>query len=202
MRNATLHINRRLAAFIGALLLFALAASGCLFDTRDAEPPLVGGITVTFDQPQKVFTGMRVGLEDEKNFSNFERAIGDDYFFSPLPQDSLNPTFLGSPVFANWTRQVEIDAADLLQSEADTIEVEFTPAELVSQNTFVKYDTQYNLRVVRKANGQSTTYRGKAYIGVRRIGGVWQVVYWDEYEPDETADSWGFLRGTLRQRLQ
>lgn len=199
MKRKAMHRTRRLVAFTGALLLFALAASGCLFDTRDANPPDTGEKQVIFDQPQKVFEGMKTGLEEDN--SNYQRAFGDNYFFSPLPQDSLDPTF-GPTTFSGWDKQVEINTADLLRSDADTIRVDFTTKELISQNTFVKYQTDYSLRVVPKSSGLPTIYRATAYIGVERVSGVWQIRYWAEVTPDDTAPSWGYLRGTLRQRLQ
>lgn len=198
MTRIPLHMNRRLVAFAALALAFALAASGCLFDTRPAQPPDTGEKLVIFDQPQKVFEGMKVGLEQDN--SNYDRAFGDNYFFSPLPQDSLDPTF-DATTFSGWNRDVEVATADLLRSDADTIQVTFSPEEKINSNTFVKYSVDYVLRVVLKSGGASTTYRATADIGVERVEGIWQIRYWDETIPDDTAPSWGYLRGTLRQRL-
>ena len=47
------------------------------------------------------------------------------------------------------------------------------------------------------------TYRGVALFYVRRGGsGQWRLEFWDEIEPVGNADTWGFLRGRTRERLQ
>jgi hypothetical protein len=162
-------------------------------------PPGAGEEQVVFDDPIDVFLGLRKGLEEDA-FSNYERAIGDDFVFSPLPSDSLDPTFPPG-TFDDWTRQVELDVMRLVDSEAGSIEVEFTPSRLIDENTFVRYETEYTLTFVPRGGGDPEIYAGVAFIDVRRIGGVWQVTYWDESEPDDTYPSWGFLRGFYRGLL-
>jgi hypothetical protein len=201
MKKETRHM--RTIGFALAMLAFATLAGGCLFDTREAQEPATDTGQITLDDALDVFASMRSGLENDAS-ANYERAIGDEFIFSPLLDDSLDQAFAGvvpSP-YADWTKEVERDVTNLLLSDADTIQVEFTPSALINENTFVRYRTQYALRVVLRTGGSAATYEGVAYIDVRRIRGNWQVTYWDEIEPVEGASTWGFLRGTLRQRLQ
>jgi hypothetical protein len=191
----------RLTVFAVAMLTLALAGSGCIFSTRDAEPPDKGAVQISLDDPQDVFVAMREGLEKDA-VSSYERAIGDDFIFSPLLDDSLDQNFIGPPsAFEGWNREVELDVTNLLLSEADTVRVDFSPSPLINDNTFVRFKTTYSIRVVLRADGSSTTYEGVANIDVRRIGGIWQVEYWDEIATVGGASTWGFLRGILRQRL-
>jgi hypothetical protein len=187
-------------ATIALLALLLMVGSGCLFDARDATPPDTGGEnTVIFDDPEDVFTGLTVGLEEDA-FSNYERAVGDDYIFSPLLDDSLDQNF-DATTFTSFTRNVELDVMRLVLSESDSIQVEFSPKPTIDQNSFVRYETTYSLRLVPTSGGDASIYRGTANIDVRRISGVWQIVYWDEIEGDAQYSSWGFLRGITRQRL-
>lgn len=189
------------ATFSTAVVVLALLGSGCIFDARDADPPDTEGTQIPLDDAIDVFTSMREGLEKDA-MSNYERAIADEFIFSPLLDDSLDLNFTGPPnAFENWTRDVERDVTNLLLSETRSIDVGFTPSEEISENNFVRFRTSYDLTLVSAA-GDTAIYRGVAFLDVRRSGGVWKVVYWDEIEPEEGFSSWGFLRGTLRQRLQ
>lgn len=198
MMSDPLYRLRRAASFAVVMMAVAIAASGCLFEAREADPPPVagGGDVIIFDDPQDVFTGLRVGLEDD-NFSNYDRAIGDDFIFSPLLDDSLDQTF-NATTFANWNRDVELEVARLILSESDTIDVEFNPAAVIDQNTFVRFETSYSISVSPRVDGPPSVYQGIANVDVRKIGGIWQVVFWDEVEPDDKLPSWGFLRGVNR----
>jgi hypothetical protein len=189
---------RRLALFTLAIAAFAALGSGCLFDTRPANAPVVDGGGVVFDDPEDVFQGMRSGLESNR-FSEYERALGDDFIFSPLLSDSLDQTFTPT-TFSGWTRQVERDVMLLVVSEADSIQVEFTPKRLIDTNSYVQYRTEYRLRVVPR-NGDAAVYAGVALLDVRRIRGQWQVTYWDEIGRVDPYQTWGFLRGITRGLL-
>jgi hypothetical protein len=201
MSKRNQHMTARLTAFSMAIALFVGAGSGCIFDTRPANKPKDDGNQIPLDDAIDVFTSMREGLENDV-VSNYERAISDDFVFSPLLDDSLDLNFTGPPnAFENWTREVERDVTNLLLSETRSIDLDFTASAEIDENNFVRYRTSYVLTVVGAAS-DTTIYRGVAFIDVRRSGGVWNVVYWDEIEPEEGFFSWGYLRGTLRQRLQ
>jgi hypothetical protein len=68
---------------ITLICILALAMSGCLFDTRDAEPPAdEGDDVIPLDDPLGVFQAMTVALESRKD-ANYERAISERFVFSP-----------------------------------------------------------------------------------------------------------------------
>jgi hypothetical protein len=193
----------RPVAFAAALVLAALMGAGCIFDTRSAQAP--GGSDVPqipLDDAIDVFTSMETGLEGDA-IANYQRALSDEFIFSPLLDDSLDQTFAGNDpsVYNGWTKDVEIEVTNLLLSEYDSLTVDFGPSVLIDENTFVRYRASYSIRGVPSAGGEAATYKGVAHIDVQREGGVWQVIYWDEVEPVEGFRTWGFLRGILRQRL-
>lgn len=192
--------NIRLVAATLAVTLCAVLSAGCLFDTRSAEPPNKNIVNqIPLDDPTDVFASMKDGLEGDAS-SNYERALSDQFIFSPLSDDSLNVNFVGTDVYNNWTKEVERDVTGLLLSETDTLEFDFQLTRLIDENDFVRFETTYSLRTV---TGQTVvTYKGVAHIDVRLENGIWQVVYWDEMERVPGFDTWGLYRGFLRQRLQ
>jgi len=187
---------------ITLVCVLALAMSGCLFDTRDAQPPAdEGDDVIPLDTPLGVFQAMTVALESLKD-ANYERAISENFVFSPTTQDSLNPTFEGSQVYDNWDKTVEMDVLGLLLADSKNISVEFRPTEQINQNTFVRFSVEYELGVVDIATPTDTTlYEGLAEFDVRLEGGNWRLTFWNEIDALSDLSTWGYLRGILRQQL-
>lgn len=198
MMKRRIYIYRHAASAL-IVAAFATLASGCLFDTRPVRPPAEGEDVVVFDDPGDVFVGMRKGLEEEN--TNYERALGDDFIFSPLLSDSLDPTF-GPDTFALWTRQVERDVMQLILGASDSLQVEFTPSTEIDENAFVRYRTTYRLSFVPEGGGELQIYAGVAFLDVRLVRGSWQVVYGDEIGRVDDYQTWGYLRGIYRGLLQ
>jgi hypothetical protein len=183
----------------------AITLSGCLFDTRDPYPPpgnVGGGCTgISLDVPEAVFEAMKCAVESQQDAA-YERAISPTFVFSPTQQDSLDQTFAGTDVYANWTKDVEMNVLGLLLSDAQTLLVEFNPSILINQNTFVRFRVPYALAVVNVATPTDTTlYEGVAQFDVRNEGGNWRLTFWDEVETVPNRSTWGYLKGILRLRL-
>ena len=189
---------------IGVVCLLALALAGCLFDTREAEPPASGGSgcgSTALDDPLGVFRAMTCALETQQDAA-YERAISTRFVFSPTQQDSLDPTFQGTGVYDNWNKTVEMSVLGLMLSDAQTIEVTFNPSILINQTQFVRYRVGYELIVVNVATPTDTTfYGGVAQFDVRNEGGNWRLTFWDEIETVPNQSTWGYLKGILRLRL-
>ncbi len=157
-------------------VLLALALAGCLFDTREAEPPASGGSgcgSTALDDPLGVFRAMTCALETQQDAA-YERAISTRFVFSPTQQDSLDPTFQGTGVYDNWNKTVEMSVLGLMLSDAQTIEVTFNPSILINQTQFVRYRVGYELIVVNVATPTDTTLLRRCR-SVRRPQRRWQL---------------------------
>jgi hypothetical protein len=186
-----------MTTFVWVIALGAL--TGCIFDTRDAEPPGGPGSTwVVPSVPSQVFTNMRNGLEDHTGV-NYKRSIEDIFTFVPLPEDLNNPTLIGA--FDNWTADVEKEVVDKLLANASNIEVSFTNIDpIFDQTPFANFRVDYSLRVVDNSLPPDTTfYKGKAQFDMRDGSKGWQLIRWEDIERVSGFATWGFLRGTLRQ---
>lgn len=191
---------------IGFVVLVAIAMQGCLFDTRDAEPPddpgSGGGCAATpLDVPNAVFQAMTCALEDQQDAA-YERVISQRFVFSPTQQDSLDQTFTGTAVYDGWNKTVEMEVLGLMLSDAQAIDVSFTSSVLINTTTFVRFRVPYELRIVNVATPTDTTlYGGVAQFDVRNEGGNWRLTFWDEVETVPNLSTWGYLKGILRLRL-
>jgi len=188
----------------GLALLMVVQTPACLFDTRDAQEPDPDSDcpVVSLDTPVQAFVAIEKSLEECKQPANYERAISANFVFSPTPTDSLDQNFIDTGVFDNWTKQVEMDVLDLLLSDAQKINVSFSPSVLINKNTFVRYRVDYTLDVIAAASPTDTThYAGVAEFDVRNEGGNWRVTFWNEVETVAGYSTWGFLKGILRLRL-
>ena len=176
----------------------------CLFDTREAQEPVDSSDcpVVSLDSPEQAFIAIEKSLEECKQDANYERAISANFVFSPTLTDSLDQNFIGTGVFDNWNKQVEMDVLGLLLSDAQKINVSFMPSVLINKNTFVRYRVDYTLDVIAAASPTDTThYAGVAQFDVRNEGGNWRVTFWNEVETVAGYSTWGFLKGILRLRL-
>lgn len=189
---------------IAFVLLLIVAMTGCLFDTREPEPPdpIEGGCgAITLDLPNAVFEAMACALESQQDAA-YERVISQRFVFSPTQEDSTDQTWGGAPVYENWDKSVEMEVLGLMLSDAQALDVEFFPSVLINTTTFVRFRVPYELRVVNVATPTDTSlYGGVAQFDVRNEGGNWRLTFWDEVETVPNLFTWGRLKGTLRQRL-
>jgi hypothetical protein len=157
---------------------------------------------ISLGVPGSVFEAMTYALES-KQAAAYERAISEQFAFSPTEQDSLDQLFVDTSVYDGWTKGVEMDVFGLMLSEAETIDVEFNPAILINQTTFVRFRVEYALSVVNVATPTETTvYAGVAQFDVRNEDGNWRLTFWDEIQNVPNHSTWGYLKGSLRLQAE
>ncbi len=196
-----MNLSRRILLVLGVT---ALVGMGCLFDTRDAEPPTPGGSTcaaIALDTPNAVFEAITCAIESEQDAA-YERVISERFVFSPTEQDSMDQTWGGAPVYVGWDKSVELQVFGLMLSNAQYLSVDFAPSVLINQTTFVRFRVPYQLNLVNTTAPDDTLlYAGVAQFDVRNEGGNWRLTFWDEIETVPNISTWGFLKGLLRQQL-
>jgi len=188
---------------VAALLLVSLwSLSACLFETRTPTAPgSDSGPTIVLDSPEKVFAALRESFE-KLNDVDYDRAISTSFRFSPMLDDSLDENLIGTGVYDNWVKQVEMDVLNqIILSEASKIDVEWSTTALINENTFVRWDAGYVLSIVSAATGDTTVYGGSSQIDVRKENGQWRIEFWKDISALEGVRSWGYLRGISRLRL-
>lgn len=190
------------SALAAATLMSLWSLSACIFETRTPTEPGSGtGPTVVLDAPEKVFAAIGESFS-KLNDVDYDRAIATSFKFSPLLDDSLDENLITTGAYDNWTKQVEMDVLNqIILSEASSITVAFTPSELITENTYVRWDAAYVLTTVSAATSDTTIYAGRSRIDVRKENGQWRITYWKDISAAEGRRTWGYLRGISRKRL-
>jgi hypothetical protein len=178
-------------------ILTLTAATGCLFEAREAAPPDSGSTWLVPDDPQRVFQNMENGLEDLTGV-NYGRSLNDAFVFSPTLEDSLNPTLAGK--FVNWNIDVENEVTDIILSEASALSVAFTERDpIFSSSVEVKFKVRYELTIITNtAPPDTVSYKGRAQFDMVNGSKGWQLNYWNDEEREIGFATWGFLRGSRR----
>ncbi len=191
---------RRILMASVAAACVAVAVPSCLFDTRDANDPTKVTGACTLESPGKWKVCMTSAVNEQKD-ANYERTLSPTFLFSPTQADSLDQTFTGTDVYANWDKVRELAVLGTLFSESTRTTVDFGDlTTVINKNTFVRFRSTYTLEVItpNEPNPPVTTiYKGVADIDVRNEGGQWKVTYWNEIETVPGFSTWGFLRGIL-----
>ena len=179
---------------------------GCLFEARDAEPPgTTGENQIPLDDPTDVFSAIRQSLETQLA-GNYDNALSDNFVFLPLINDEQDPIF-PQGIFDDWTKQVEKDVLQQMFGDFGTMSVSFTTSRDINQNDYVRFRAEYDLITTDAgAPMDSTRYRAVAHIDTRNESGNWRIDRWEEIEQVAAPGggfyrSWGFLRGTVREKL-
>jgi hypothetical protein len=179
-------------ALVAAALLFSL---GCgIFDTREAESPVTSGTPwVPPTLPQLVFDNLESGLED-RNGANYYDSLSDAFTFIPLQADVDR---LGSDVFADWTKAVEVAVTGVILGDATSIQVSFAKEQIRNDADFADFRVTYEL-IVTFTRGDTETFRGVAQLDLQRLSNGWHLIRWTDQEGVEGFSTWGYLRGISR----
>jgi hypothetical protein len=182
----------------------AAALTGCsMFEPRKADAPPETDDKQPYlppNRPEGIFVNLKSGVENLAQGANYERTLAEHFQFFPLDQDAVDPS-LPPGIFDNWTKQVEMDVLQLMLSESQDAAVTFNRSVLQDGDELVQYRVTYDLTLESRATGVESVYKGVAEFDVRRIGGIWQLEKWRDIERVEEFTTWGYLRGTLREKL-
>jgi hypothetical protein len=177
------------------VIVMLSASTGCIFEVREADPPQSGSTWVVPDDPQRVFTNMKTGLEDLTGV-NYLRSLNETFTFSPTTEDSLS---LPPGTFVGWNYAVEEEVTNIILSEISDLSVSFTEREQIfGSGNEAKFKVRYQLTITDATSGDAVTYKGRAQFDMVNGSKGWQLVYWRDEEREVGFATWGFLRGAKR----
>lgn len=177
-------------------MVAGLLVSGCLFDTRDAEPPGGEGSTwVVPTVPSRVFTNLKSGLE-ELTGTNYVRSLHDDFSFIPLPEDESQ---FPPGWFVGWNRDTEVQVVERMVAESNEISVRFiSPQQITDQASFAEFRADYELIMDKPALAEPDTFQGFAEFDMVNGSKGWQLILWEDLERRSGFATWGRVRGELK----
>jgi hypothetical protein len=192
---------RAIEAALLALAALALPGAGCgLFDVRDAvEGGGEDSVWVPPTSPEIVVANLEAALE-AGIFGDYLRAFTEDFAFVPDAADvvQLSIERPGEPVFEGWTREVETQVAEAIETGAESLELAlvFLSEQILDEGRLHKYS--YVLTLQR--GGEVDVHQGEAWLEIRQVtGGEWLIHAWQDVITPETVESWGRLKGRNRQ---
>ena len=197
-------IWRRMALVAAVAMVALLFQGGCILSPRDPDGP-PEGVQTDWETPidtDTVLRNIRAALMGD-NVNNYRESFTEDYEFHVDPQDSLDAGVEGEQLYADWTREDEVFAANGMLNNAASISVSFTNVEAPQEEfdeTFRRED--YTLTVAWQSGphvNEEIVYKGRATLWMRRTAGRWAIFQWVDRRADPPVnDTWGVLRGEYR----
>ncbi len=188
------------AGILAVLLLSVLTGCG-MFEPREPDKPGGAGDSESFvpaNDAAGIFVNMRSGIQNLLEGANYERSLADNFMFVPLDQDVID---LPTVDWSDWTQAVEMSVLRLMLSESSAATVVFNRTILTSEPERVQFSVTYTLELTSNTSGLTTTYKGVAQFDVRRTSGIWELELWKETAKAGNETTWGYLKGTLKERL-
>ncbi len=183
-------------------LAVVLAAAGCLFEPREALPPLDEGEGdwIVPNTPKDVFFNLSTGLSSMGN-SNYERSLADEFTFIPRDQDRLQ---FPAGTFDNWAKEIEMDVLTRIKGD---YQGERTAQYGDEDGNFPKEDIQvgwaefegpYMWTIDRGDGSEPEIYAGTARFFLQEGTSGWILVKWEDIDVIESYPTSGNLRGSFR----
>jgi hypothetical protein len=167
-----------------------LFASGCIFDTRDPDPPS-DGQEIPYENP----TEPRIVLSNTKatlelfSSGNYINALLPDFTVTPAPIDEAD--WQGR----TWTVQQEQSATDaILAAARGTIPDQTRDAGTGPGGERQEYYENLGYEIVFTQGAATVTYSGKANLYFREDAGIWRIYDWIDLEDGSGHPTWGRLR--------
>jgi len=189
------------------LLGFTAQLGGCLFDTREPEPPQTAAIDyLPRSSPGNIWENCRLALTN-KDSGGWDTAISENFEY--VPDGSTESAFPGV-AWASWDKPTEMSfignwfaSGATIQSAQAQWKDPNSPNTEDGSGGFAEWEVIYFLSVTDNF-GSSTRYRGSAVVQFSLEGSYWYLSYWrdtqGEQDPDNPASTlptMGALRGTF-----
>ena len=195
-------------ALLGCVLAAGLVLGGCIFDTRDPEPPTTSSIDyIDAFSAVAVWENCRLALNNS-DLGGWDSAVLEDFRY--YPDSEAADAYPGAPwdQNADWTKETELSFisswfASGVSIEADLLnggDADNTPD---GDGTRAEWEITYLINVTNSQDGSVTRYRARATLEFKAEGSFWYLATWrddqGENDPDtgDPLQSMGFLRGAF-----
>jgi len=188
------------------LALAALIAhlGGCLFDTRDPEPPTSGAIDyLPRSNAANVWENCRLALIN-KDTGGWDTAVFEGFVYEPdSDTEQANP----SVDWDSWGKDAEMNFINSWFATDVTISANLRDTDINTPDGsggVAEWEIIYLLSVVDNQSGSTTRYRGNAVLRFTVEGSYWFLTYWrdqngepDPDNPGSTLPTMGALRAAF-----
>jgi hypothetical protein len=189
---------------LGLLLAAVVAtAGGCIFDTREPEPPSTQAINyLPRSSAANVWENCRLALVN-KDIGGWDTAVAEDFQYAP---DGETQSAYPGVDWQNWDKQAELDFINSWFATDVTIEASLRDSVINAPDGsggFAEWDLIYLLTVTDNQTGSTTRYRGRCILEFSVPDNFWYVSYWrdeqGEVDPETgaTLQTMGALRGAF-----
>ena len=196
-------MSLRLRAATASLLWFVLPLGGCLFDTREPEPPSTGAIDyLPRSSAANVWENCRLALINQDT-GGWDTAISENFVYVP---DADTEQAYATVDWANWGKDAELSFVNSWFATGIAITADLRDTDINTPDGsggVAEWEIIYFLSVVDNQSGTTTRYRGNAVLRFTLEGSYWFLSYWEdrngEPDPDSgaTLETMGRLRGAF-----
>ncbi len=193
----------RILTSAALLILLAGGLGGCIFDTRDPEPPSTQAINyLPRSSAANVWENCRLALIN-KDIGGWDTAIAEDFQY--VPDGETQSAYPGVDWTA-WDKQAELDFINSWFGTDVTIEAALRDSVIndpAGSGGFAEWDVIYLLTITDNITGSTTRYRGRCILEFNVPDNFWYVSYWrdeqGEVDPETgaTLQTMGALRGAF-----
>ncbi|MFZ1945986.1 MAG: hypothetical protein WAW06_00380 [bacterium] len=197
---------RRLAALAIVFLVGLVAACEFPFGLRDSELPS-GTSTRILEATEPINVKININrCINNRDAMSYESQIAEDFVFAADPRDSayLEQTYPG--IFAGWGAEVERDVMEYMldNGRCSVSSLALGDSTIVEEGS-TEYSITYKYDLSLVLSGEFLYYKGEARFYMRKESSdnLWRLSRWEDSRlQDSERDTWGILRGVLRDKTK
>jgi hypothetical protein len=191
-----------------AWVSLAVAVASCEFPfaLRTSELPS-GTSTVTLERTEPLNVKININrCINKRDAMTYESQISEDFVFVADPRDSayLEETYPG--IFAGWDATVELDVMEyMLDNGRCSVSSLALSDSTIVEDSDTEFSITYRYDLSLLLSGDFLYYVGEARFYMRKESSdnLWRLYRWEDSRLQDTErDTWGILRGILRDKTK
>jgi hypothetical protein len=197
---------RRLLALALVFMAGLVASCEFPFGLRDSELSS-GTSTRILEATEPVNVKININrCINNRDAMSYESQIADDFVFAADPRDSayLEQTYPG--IFAGWNASVERDVMEYMldNGRCSVSSLALSDSSIVDDSS-TEFSITYKYDLSLVLSGEFLYYKGEARFYMRKESSdnLWRLYRWEDSRlQDSERDTWGILRGILRDKTK